>query len=394
MNVLLLSEHYSPKISGTVSYVKHLIQSLSQQNELKLYFLCPVQGKIGELSELEENGVHFLKLGVNENALPEYNREERAVLIHYVKENLLRLTEQYNINVVHLLYGLFLGEVIDTNALRKQGVKSVFTIHNIPPEECSISWRGDRLFNKLKDDVSKWGVRWINHRRIKAQNFDVYLTPSEQVKSQLLQLLPRAEVVVSPHGGAELIKLDDKKGKSKSNKLQILTVGGVIPHKRQDWIPEIAAYLKENKIDFEWSIVGPLRNQAYSEYVKQQIKQFEVQREVHLLGAVPFKNLESAYSNADVYIQLSREEGFCMTVLDAIAYSVPTMATAVGVIPEMLEKVGGIILDSDRKNIKKVILHYLKIRDAWGLNEEGLNNFRKDYTWASTAEQVAKVYRS
>ena len=64
-----------------------------------------------------------------------------------------------------------------------------------------------------------------------------------------------------------------------------------------------------------------------------------------------------------------------------------------GAIPEMLEKVGGIILDSDRKNIKKVILHYLKIRDAWGLNEEGLNNFRKDYTWASTAVQVAKVYR-
>ena len=394
-NILLLSEHYAPKISGTVAYVKQLLAVLPDDN-LQLYFLCPVQGDVGEMKAFfdAEQKVTFLQLGVNQNEPPQYTAAERNVLCDFVKTELPTLTRKYNIDIVHLLYGFFLAEIVDTTFLRTNKIKSLFTVHNIPPEECSISWSGDLFWRKWKDDVRKLGVGWINRRRLKKQRFDTYIVPSEQVKQQVLSILPSSTVVVTPHGGAELITAPQKRGVVKGEKIKILTVGGVIPHKRQDWIPEIASFLKKEGLDFEWNIVGPKRNQNYAQYVAKQIEKKEVGAVVNLLGAVTPDQLKKIYVESQLYIQLSREEGFCMTVLDAVAYGLPVMATPVGAIPEMLEKVNGVLLDPYIENIKKVVLHYVTIHDNLYVSDAQLAAFKDEYNWTETANKLLKAYRS
>lgn len=83
-----------------------------------------------------------------------------------------------------------------------------------------------------------------------------------------------------------------------------------------------------------------------------------------------------------------------MTVLDAIAYGLPVMATPVGAIPEMLEKIGGVLLDPYLDQLKKVILHYILIKESWSISQSQLEAFKGEYNWDETAKKVLKAYRS
>ena len=394
MRVLLLSEHYDPKISGTASYSKNLLNALAKEANVELFFLCPAKGKIGEVKREEVDGVNFFQLGVNESSLPVYSSQERSILINYVRSHLIELVEELKIEVVHLLYGYFLTESIPTEKLRQMGIRTVVTVHNIPPEECSTSWPGDAFFRKKKDDIRKIGVGWLNRNRLKTQQFDSYITPSEYVKRLLLGVLPSAQVKVIAHGGAELIHDEKIKSHEEPTTIKLLTAGGIVPHKQQAWIPEIANYLEEQELNVRWKIAGPIRNDQYGKYIEDEIRRYGMTEKVQLLGPVNHEDLKDLYRTADAYIQLSREEGFCMTVLDALAYGNLVMATPVGAIPEMIDSGGGILLDPDIDQMKVIIAHYLKILIPYQMDENKHAEFKGEYRWSVSSEKVLNVYRA
>lgn len=392
MNVLLLSEHYYPKVGGTVSYVENTAINLAKKG-VQVYLLVPAVGKIGSIIEVSHQSEKFtlLKVGVNENKLL-FNAAERDILCNWVKDNILEKSKQYNIQLVHLLFGLFLAENINTQELKKNGIKTINTIHNVPPFECSSSWKGDTPINYYKDEIRKIGVRYINKNRIQKNEFDMYITPSKIVKEELSKYIyPKEKIKVIGHGGAEYI-LATNKTLSKNSKIQILTVGGIVPHKNQHLITAIAAHLKKENIDFIWNIVGPARNQRYVDSIKLAIVDLKLSNTIFLHNNATDEELSDFYNKANMYVQLSSEEGFCLTVLDAIAYGIPTLGTPAGAIPEMLALVKGTIIENHLPTLKPIITHYCRILDSLTMNLELLNKFKSTYTWPTAATQLLNIY--
>lgn len=393
MNVLLISEHYFPKIGGTVSYVENTAVNLAKKG-IKVHLLVPDAGEIGKIqtdySHPEDNLI-LLKLGVTINSI-EFNPVERKNLCNWIKDNIVELTRQYDIKVVHLLFGLFIANILDTKTLKENGIKTFNTIHNIPPFECSNSWKDDAFHRYMKDEIRKIGVRLVNKRRIKNNDFDYYIVPSSGVKHDLSKYINPSKTYIIGHGGAEYIIRNGEDASRSNTQIKILTVGGVIPHKKQHLIPEIAKYLKKDGIEFKWDIVGPIRNQRYYNYVKNLIKEENVQNNVIIHNNVSNDALRSFYQNASIYIQLSSEEGFCMTVLDAIAYGLPVMGTPAGAIPEMLEMVEGTIIENNLNTLKKIITHYIRIKDNLKTDSDKLELFSNTYTWENAANQLISLY--
>ncbi|MEP3927932.1 glycosyltransferase, partial [Rhodopirellula bahusiensis] len=94
--------------------------------------------------------------------------------------------------------------------------------------------------------------------------------------------------------------------------LKILTVGGWAPHKCQHLIPEICRQLKQKGINFHWDLIGPTsRVVGYDEAIREQISQLGLSSEISVHGAVPLADLAKYYSEANLYVQPSTEEGFC-----------------------------------------------------------------------------------
>lgn len=390
MSVLLLTEHYYPKIGGTVSYVEKISVVLSKQLP-KVYLLVPAVGEIGSIEEVKHptSSLILLKLGVTKSSELKFNAEERDLYCQFLIENIVRLTESYNISVVHLLFGLFVANILDTKALKLKGIKTVHTVHNIPPEECSISWKGDSVLAYWKDKLRKYGVRLVNKNRITKNQFDLYVVPSESVKDKLKKLLSEADIKVIAHGGASAI---EKINKVENVEKRILTIGGMIPHKNQHLIPVIGDFLQKNGVNFRWDVVGPVRNQRYYDYLKKQIDNSKSKLKIQLHHNIPKEELDHLYKSADLYIQLSSEEGFCMTVLDAISNRLPVIATPVGAIPEMVELVDGVLVNLEDKRLNEVILHYINILDSLDIEEKNYSDFVQKYTWNNAVHELVNCY--
>lgn len=102
----------------------------------------------------------------------------------------------------------------------------------------------------------------------------------------------------------------------------IVTLGRLTSEKGQDIIPEVAAKLKEVGLSFRWYLIGDggLRKQ-----IEEKTKELGVENEVVLLGTKtnPYPYLKQA----DLYVQTSIHEGFCITLGEAKAFDLPIVST-------------------------------------------------------------------
>ncbi|MBI4435269.1 glycosyltransferase family 4 protein [Candidatus Uhrbacteria bacterium] len=84
------------------------------------------------------------------------------------------------------------------------------------------------------------------------------------------------------------------------------------------------------------------------ERLEELIKKLGLQARVELTGSIPREQvLARLGEEADLFVLLSRWEGFPYSILEAMAASVPVIASRVGGIHEMLEHGGGIIIHGD-----------------------------------------------
>ena len=159
-------------------------------------------------------------------------------------------------------------------------IKTLFfgvTIHNIPPHECGLSWSNDKmLFFQIKDLLRKKIISLLNNYRINYQKFNFYIVPSLTVKKHLASKFNFDNVFVINHG----TKLNLSERKLISDDLNILTVGGFIPHKNQHLIPKISKILKSDSINFKWNIVGPNKHDRYVDSVRKSIIKFKLEDRV------------------------------------------------------------------------------------------------------------------
>jgi glycosyltransferase involved in cell wall biosynthesis len=126
--------------------------------------------------------------------------------------------------------------------------------------------------------------------------------------------------------------------------------------------------------------------------IQNAIKNSGVANRLHLISYVPSHHLPGIYSLATMYIQPSWDEGFGLTLLEAMAAGCPVLSSSRGSLPE----VGGdAVLYFDPGKIgdlaEKIsqLSHSSSMREA--LIQKG-NDQIKHFSWDTTAELTHKVY--
>lgn len=98
------------------------------------------------------------------------------------------------------------------------------------------------------------------------------------------------------------------------NRVKILTVGRFTPQKGFDLAIEICRLLREQNANFCWYMIG--WGPEEDKY-RAMIERYELQDCVTILGER--KNPYPYIDQCDVYVQPSRHEAYCMTILEAIS---------------------------------------------------------------------------
>lgn len=116
--------------------------------------------------------------------------------------------------------------------------------------------------------------------------------------------------------------------------LRLITVSRLVPLKGLDILLKAMQLLAEQKLEVEWWCVGDGPARQSIEQVAAELGQTE---RVKFLGNIPNGlELYQLYQTADIFVLPSLTEGISQSLLEALAHSLPAIASNVGGIPGVL----------------------------------------------------------
>ena len=184
------------------------------------------------------------------------------------------------------------------------------------------------------------------------------MTDSEFNKSELVELgMPASRISVVPpfHQVEELLKFS-RSNEEESN--DILVVGRIAPNKGLGLLLEAFADVAE-RVQSNLHIVGRSdpRLLSYRRELDAIIDQRRIANRVIFHGSVSQDVLATLYSRCALFWTCSQHEGFCVPVVEAMAFGKPIVATALTALPETCGE--GAILANTREDMVAAVLGLL-----------------------------------
>lgn len=122
--------------------------------------------------------------------------------------------------------------------------------------------------------------------------------------------------------------------------LTLVTVGRLVPQKGYDIAAKAAWLLKKRGVRFHWYVVGG----GDSAPIEKDIVQYGIRNCFTLLGAKanPYPYMKAA----DIYVQTSKFEGYCLTLAEARMLNVPCVTTNFDVVyAQMIDGDNGLVVE-------------------------------------------------
>lgn len=174
--------------------------------------------------------------------------------------------------------------------------------------------------------------------------------------------------------------------KQKPEILNLLFVGRIIKTKGLYELIETCKRLKESNFKFKLTMIGD--GSEISE-IQKLIKEYELENEIDVKGALPYEETQKQYPMYDVFINPSYTEGLPTTVLEALGNNLFVVATDVGGTREILPKEDLIQLNTLSEEV--ISDKVLKISENWDMEYIKYKNFYpsviKKFSWESNTKR-------
>jgi glycosyltransferase involved in cell wall biosynthesis len=132
-------------------------------------------------------------------------------------------------------------------------------------------------------------------------------------------------------------------------------------------------------------------SQDYTSVIEERIRANNVADSIYLAGPRPPEELSKWYSAADQFVLLSSREGSPNVLMEALACGLPSVATPVGGIPDVLSDPRlGILLPERSAQAAAVGISEALARE-WDRKE--IRRVMQKRNWQRTAEQVNDVFK-
>lgn len=309
-------------IGGAEKAMAKIVSNLDKEK----YNIIVVALRMGSgqiISGIEKRGIEIINLGAR-------NKFDFRVAI-----KLYKLLKKKEINILwcSLFHATILGRIIGKLA-------------KIP---IIINWEHSERFN---------GLYRATLNKITSSLSNVIIADSEKVASQFKNRLKISSrrVKVIPIGGLDLknyYKLNTKK----DTKCIIGSVGSLREPKGYPYLIKAAKIVTEKYPEAEFIIAG---EGPAKEKLEQLILRTNLSSNFKLLGYQ--SDIPKILSKIDIYVQPSLWEGLCMTVIEAMAASLPVIASDVGGISESVinGRTGFLTPPKNPEILAKKIVHLIE----------------------------------
>ncbi len=234
-----------------------------------------------------------------------------------------------------LLYHLSIGSPL-AGVFSSLPVRRVVVYHNITPPE---------YFESTSPTVALQLVRGRQDLRVLAARTELCIADSEYNAEEARDAGYPLVVVLPPP--INLDRLGPVPG-TPVHPRYALFVGRFAVNKRHDTLIRCLAVLAAEGLDLRLVLVGPADdNRAYVTALRNLARRLGVddRLDVHA-GRVSDRQLRGFYRGASAFVTASEHEGFCVPLVEAMAFQLPIVARAAAAIPTTVSD-AGLLIDGD-----------------------------------------------
>ena len=175
----------------------------------------------------------------------------------------------------------------------------------------------------------------------------------------------------------------------KENDIVIGIVARLVPIKNHELLINSMQYLCKTFKNLHLAIVGSgeLENQ-----LQKQVTELNLQNSVHFFGNI--KAIENVYSNLDLLVLCSKNEGTPVVIIEALASGCPVAATNVGGVAEVLQNGRlGHLLHSEPKTFTKELTKIISNLSHNSTPEATRKETADRYSVENLVKNIAQLYR-
>lgn len=388
VRILVLTEHYLPRFAGTVTHVENLTRALAKA-QVEVFLAVPSTGPVNDPCQEEDSfGRFILRVPVGVDGTSDELR--RKNYIERCTSEMPTWVKKFSPDLIHVMYGHYVY-----SSLEEVRIPKIWTCHNVPPQEYHLPWNEESRVGRFFNALYSTSVAFKHRRLIRSYPYEYIVAVSEATGRLLKERVGLSEEkIVVIANGVRPITVFASVNKPLNGRIRLLTVGGMKKHKGIHHVVSIGQNLLKAGFDFEWHLVGPHSNRQYVFDVQQQIAAQGLSERMIWDGAVSDASLDEQYRNAHIYVHLASQEGFCLTVLEALATGVPVVGTRVGAIPEMIAKGSGVVVEPEPLSIATGLIETIQSYSQLKKGRELGESIQRCFGWQAVAGQTVSVYRS
>jgi glycosyltransferase involved in cell wall biosynthesis len=215
---------------------------------------------------------------------------------------------------------------------------------------------------------------------------DAIISNSKSAKIDIEKITKSKVTNISP---PSLLRLNKKKSNRKlKKKIHILTVGSLVKGKGVDTMIRSLSLLNSQNFIFKVAGNGEEKNS-----LQKLIKQLKLTDKIKLLGWT--NNIEKLYINSDLFIHASHQEGFPNSIVEAINFNLPVIASnCKGGTSEILSngKGGDLFPVNDHKILAKKINNFMYNQDNLKQKLKFARKHINKYTVENNYKKFIKVF--
>jgi glycosyltransferase involved in cell wall biosynthesis len=210
-------------------------------------------------------------------------------------------------------------------------------------------------------DVSKHLVNKRLYEKL-YKKFNKIFVVSNEAKNRLVEQIPttksKAEVFMNlvpdnliKEMSKEIVKFDETyKG------IKVVTVGRLSIEKGQDLAIKVLSRIRKDGYDVRWYCIGEGIDRRMYEKL---INELDLKSDFLLLGSTP--NPYPYIENADIYVQTSRHEGYCLTLAEAKCLNKPIITTNfTGSYEQLKDGYNGLIVDCSEEELYQKLKYLIE----------------------------------
>jgi len=378
MDICVLNPYFYPYNGGTEKVLLEVYKRLAKNHNITV-----ITSSVGSSVGKEEfNGINIVRLKSKQIALPHLPLP-LLKMCDLSKELKSAGADIYHINN---RYQYFRGTI---NAIKKTGGKLAVTIHNsLPIGIDTITDYGGLLYDVF------WGRRIM-------KNADVITAVSKNALDVTVPKKFSDKSFVIPNGiDYSLFKPINEKEKIEGLKkefgfkdgVNIITNGRLTKQKGHIYLLKAISELNLNG-NYNLTIIGKGPMEIYT---KNMAMKLGIDDKIRIINGIEEEKLPYYYSCSDVFVFPSLYEPAGVALLEALACGIPTIATKIGGIPEVLDGYGEYIKIKD----SKVIADAVKKVSSDFEHYKGLslacrkNIIEKEHDWDIIAKRYEEVFEN